>query len=191
MMLGEKIKEIRKKFGFTQEELAEKLNVSRQAVAKWETEAGVPDTENLKALSKLFGTSIDTLLDNKVDIPLMFLHQEINLKDYGKTRGEQYINLLNKNFDESWKIYSLLWDKKTGIVDEVVGVVTNYLSELPEVFGMLKDGQNYFLAVKDNYKLLVDIKNNSLDIKSLNSNINMKKFEFEKKKFSIITEIKR
>lgn len=190
-MLGEKIKEIRKKFGFTQEELAEKLNVSRQAVAKWETENGVPDTENLKALSKLFGTSIDTLLDNKVDIPLMFLHQEINLKDYGKTRAEQYLNLLNKNFDESWKIYSLSWDKKTGIVDEVVGVVTNYLSELPEVFSMLKDGQNYFLAVKDNYKLLVDIKNNSLDIKSLNSNINIKKFEFEKKKFFIITEIQR
>lgn len=45
MELCDKIKEIRSKFGLTQENLAEKLNVSRQAISKWEIGNGVPDTE--------------------------------------------------------------------------------------------------------------------------------------------------
>ena len=64
MNLGEKIKECRKQAGFSQEQLAERLNVSRQAITKWETDAGLPDTENLKELSRIFGISIDYLLDN-------------------------------------------------------------------------------------------------------------------------------
>lgn len=48
MTLGEKIKEARKQAGLTQEQVAEKLMVSRQAVTKWETDKGIPDIENLK-----------------------------------------------------------------------------------------------------------------------------------------------
>lgn len=64
MTLGEKIKEARKQSGLSQEQLSEKLGISRSAVAKWETDKGIPDVENLKALSKLLGVSIDYLLDN-------------------------------------------------------------------------------------------------------------------------------
>ena len=64
MTLGQKLKEIRKKFGLSQEQLAEIINVSRQAITKWETDAGLPDTENLKELSRIFEISIDYLLDN-------------------------------------------------------------------------------------------------------------------------------
>lgn len=64
MDLGNKIKQIRKRFGLTQEVLAEKLNVSRQAIAKWEIGKGMPDVENLQAMSNLFGISIDALLDH-------------------------------------------------------------------------------------------------------------------------------
>ena len=64
MMLGEKIKSIRKSFGFTQEELAEKLNVSRQAITKWENDNGLPDVTNLQELSKVFGLTVDYLLNN-------------------------------------------------------------------------------------------------------------------------------
>ena len=46
MSLGEKIKELRNKFSLSQEQLAEKLNVSRQAITKWEGNSGLPDTEN-------------------------------------------------------------------------------------------------------------------------------------------------
>lgn len=54
--------ELRTKTGLSQEELAEKLYVSRQAVSRWETGETVPNTETLKLLSKLFDVSINTLL---------------------------------------------------------------------------------------------------------------------------------
>lgn len=65
MTFAEKLKTIRKQTGFSQEQLAEKLGVSRQAVTKWETGAGIPDIENIIAISALFGISIDELLSNE------------------------------------------------------------------------------------------------------------------------------
>ncbi len=62
MKFAGKLKALRKKTGFSQEKLAEKLGVSRQAVTKWETENGIPDVDNLIAISKLFDVSIDDLL---------------------------------------------------------------------------------------------------------------------------------
>lgn len=56
------ISELRTKSGFSQEELAGKLYVTRQAVSRWETGETVPNTETLKLLSKLFDVSINTLL---------------------------------------------------------------------------------------------------------------------------------
>ena len=65
MTFAEKIKTIRKQAGMSQEQLAEKLNVSRQAITKWETDAGIPDIENIMAISALFDISIDELLSNE------------------------------------------------------------------------------------------------------------------------------
>lgn len=65
MIFAEKLKFIRKQAGMSQEQLAEKLGVSRQAVTKWETDAGIPDVENLMAISALFDISIDELLSNE------------------------------------------------------------------------------------------------------------------------------
>ena len=66
-MLSVKLKELRKKHALTQEQLAEKLNVSRQAVAKWESGAGMPDIENLKNISLVFHVSTDSLLDVRIE----------------------------------------------------------------------------------------------------------------------------
>lgn len=65
MTFAEKLKCIRKQSGLSQEQLAEKLGVSRQAVTKWETDAGIPDIENIMAISALFDISIDELLSNE------------------------------------------------------------------------------------------------------------------------------
>ncbi|MCM1039342.1 MAG: helix-turn-helix domain-containing protein [Ruminococcus sp.] len=62
MTFAEKLRSLRKQAGMSQENLAEKLGVSRQAVTKWETDAGIPDIENIVAVSELFGVSIDELL---------------------------------------------------------------------------------------------------------------------------------
>ena len=61
-MLNEKIRALRKANNMTQEELAEKICVSRQAITKWETGLGTPDISNIEALAKLFDVSIDQLL---------------------------------------------------------------------------------------------------------------------------------
>lgn len=62
MTLGEKIKKYRQKLGLSQEQLAEKINVSRQAITKWENDSGIPDIDNLISLSKVMGISLDELV---------------------------------------------------------------------------------------------------------------------------------
>ncbi len=62
MQLGKEIKQLRKLSGMTQEQLAEKLNVSRQALSKWENGAGMPDLESAVKISRLFRISLDELL---------------------------------------------------------------------------------------------------------------------------------
>lgn len=65
MTFSEKLKSIRKKAGMSQEKLAEKIGVSRQAITKWETDSVIPDIDNMMALSALFNISLDELLSNE------------------------------------------------------------------------------------------------------------------------------
>ena len=62
--LANKLYELRKTAGFSQEELAEKLQVSRQAISKWERGEALPDTDNLISIAKLYGVSLDELIGN-------------------------------------------------------------------------------------------------------------------------------
>ena len=62
MELGEKLQQLRKTRGMTQEELAEALFVSRTAISKWESGRGYPSIDSLKALSSFFSVSVDDLL---------------------------------------------------------------------------------------------------------------------------------
>lgn len=63
MEFGDKLQELRKQKNLTQEELSERLFVSRTAVSKWESGRGCPSIESLKAIASFFQVSIDTLLD--------------------------------------------------------------------------------------------------------------------------------
>lgn len=64
MKLYEKLVHLRKEKGLTQLELAEAMNVSRQAVSKWESGGAIPSTGNLRGLSDLFGVPVDFLLND-------------------------------------------------------------------------------------------------------------------------------
>lgn len=61
-MLAERIKNLRKEAGLSQEQMAERLGVSRQAVTRWETGLGTPDLDNLVSVADLFGVTVDGLL---------------------------------------------------------------------------------------------------------------------------------
>ena len=65
-MLGEKILNLRKKNGLSQEELGEKINVTRQTISNWELNETSPNPDQLKLLSKVLKVSIDDLLDNDI-----------------------------------------------------------------------------------------------------------------------------
>ncbi len=65
MEFNEKLQELRKQRGLTQDELAEKLFVSRTAISKWESGRGYPNIESLKAISKFFGITVDELLSGE------------------------------------------------------------------------------------------------------------------------------
>lgn len=65
MSIGEKIFQYRKEKKITQEELADKLNVTRQTISKWETEESLPDLDKIAPLCELFGISADELLTDK------------------------------------------------------------------------------------------------------------------------------
>lgn len=62
MTFGEKIYKLRKENGLSQEDLADKLKVSRQSISKWETDCGYPETEKIIKLAKIFNVTIDYLL---------------------------------------------------------------------------------------------------------------------------------
>ena len=66
MEFNNKLYKLRKQKGFSQEELANRLNVSRQTISKWEVGESTPDMENLVAISELFEISLDELVLDKV-----------------------------------------------------------------------------------------------------------------------------
>ena len=68
MILADKIIELRKKNGWSQEELAEKLEVSRQSISKWEGAQSVPDMNRIIKMSEIFGVSTDVLLKDELDL---------------------------------------------------------------------------------------------------------------------------
>lgn len=66
--IADRLIKLRKKHGLSQEELADKLGLSRQAVSKWERAEASPDTDNLICLAKLYGVSLDELLSTDEDV---------------------------------------------------------------------------------------------------------------------------
>ena len=75
MTFSEKIINLRKAHGLSQEDFAEKLNVSRQAISRWENDSALPDALNILQISKLFGVTTDYLLNDDYtsdkDIPVV------------------------------------------------------------------------------------------------------------------------
>jgi len=67
MILADKIIELRKKNGWSQEQLAEQMDISRQSVSKWESGMSIPDLDKIIKMSNLFGVSTDYLLKDEIE----------------------------------------------------------------------------------------------------------------------------
>jgi transcriptional regulator with XRE-family HTH domain len=81
MEFNEKLQELRKSKGLTQEELAEKLYVSRTAISKWESGRGYPNIDSLKEISMFFSVSIDELLSSEKSLFIAEKENKTNIKN--------------------------------------------------------------------------------------------------------------
>lgn len=95
MTLGEKIVNLRSNAGLSQEELAEKVNVSRQSVSKWEVNQALPQIDKVLQLCELFGITTDELLHDKIEFKSQGSSEKKGLKYFGTDgfRGEANVNL--------------------------------------------------------------------------------------------------
>lgn len=86
--IGQTIKKLRKERNLTQDELAEQLNVTAQAVSKWENETGLPDISQIIPLASVFGVSTDILFGiegaSENDEALRIVQKADAIKEYGK-----------------------------------------------------------------------------------------------------------
>ena len=89
MILADKIIELRKKAGFSQEELAEKMGVSRQSVSKWEGALSIPDLDKILLMSEIFGVSTDFLLKDELGEEMPLPKEEISESTFRKVSLEE------------------------------------------------------------------------------------------------------
>ncbi len=186
MLFNEKLKMLRKESGFTQEELAEKLNVSRQAITKWESGEGTPDIENLKLISNLFNTTIDNLIKEEKNVNIENLNKfkfseelEINhTKHFDINLGNfEEVNIL-PNSEETVRIELL--SSKYENLDELFKVKFDDLyNKLDIDVKNNKKIDNIIFNIYLPEKYIEEIELNT-KIKSLNiSNLEISKLEFD------------
>ena len=91
--IADRLVKLRKKYGYSQEELADKLGLSRQAVSKWERAEASPDTDNLICLAKLYGVSLDELLATDEDLDTIVEEQ---VKEEKEEKQDDRVVINNK-----------------------------------------------------------------------------------------------
>lgn len=189
MTLADKLKESRKNAGLTQNELAEKLCVSRQAITKWETGKGIPDIDNLRMISKVLNVSIDFLLDDEATLNETVIREQINLDDYikeGKLRNKKDAVIYAKY--PNAEIIPLLAKKKSTKEQKVFGELLGWLSDAPfgtdEVINQIADMHNaYYLIQQEDKQLFVTVTDEFIESKVLAKNITENKFEIGEYKY--------
>ncbi len=170
MTLGEKIRFARKCCGLSQEQLAEKMCVSRSAIAKWETDKGMPDIENLKMLSRLLNVSVDSLLSDSVDAAPV--RESINLSAYG--RGCEKVKkdrMMRQRFPNA-RICTLLgrpeFTAQNNVLDSTLGFLTPAPFGTSEFMKSIRDIHKDFYLVEQNAdQLFVTVTDDCLEIRPL------------------------
>ena len=185
MTLGEKIKETRKSAGLTQEQIAEKLMVSRQAITKWESDKGIPDVDNLKAISSLLNVSIDYLLDNGQDMYTSVIRETIDLSKYEKNAKAQ---IVMGKYPEA-EVWSLIAKPKLTkgekVIDNVLGFIFDGPFGMPELANELKNvNSSFFLVNKDSKQYFVLVTNEFIESREMIKPMTEKKFEIGEMKFT-------
>ena len=182
MTIGEKIKEARKQCALSQEQLAEKMNVSRSAIAKWETDKGLPDLDNLKLLSSFLNVSIDYLLDDGKAIEEYVTREPYVLSDYGKgSKKKKKDRVIREMFPDA-EIHTLLGKLKLTkgekVIDNLLGFFTDAPFGMPDLINSFKNmDKEFYLVVRDGKQFFVTITDEFIETRRLIKTITAEKFE--------------
>lgn len=181
MTLGEKIRYARKCCGLSQGQLAEKLCVSRSAIAKWETDKGIPDVENLKILSRLLNVSVDSLLDDRADAESTVIRESYHLAAYGRgCKKVKKDRLMREKFPGA-KISTLLGrpelTEEEKIVDSTRGFLTPVPFGTPEFLKSVRDiDKDFYLVEREDDQFFVTVTDEFFEIRPLNQKQTEKMF---------------
>ena len=182
MTLGEKIRYARKICGLSQGQLAEKRCVSRSAIAKWETDKGIPDIENLKMLSRLLRVSVDSLLDDSADAEAAVIRKPIDLSDYGRGCGKVKKNRLMRQQFQDAQICTLMGrpelTAQSANADTTRGILTPAPFGTPEFMKSVRNmDRDYYLVEREEEQLFVTVADEWLEIRALSQKQTEKTFK--------------
>lgn len=175
MNFADKLKKLRKEKGLSQEQLAEKCNVSRQAISKWELGQGYPETERLLILCELFGVDLNYLLLNKKIEPNRsnnnFSYNQFLGKWVNILLNDRHLSLINVAvlaMDDHFIMYN--YKKKNGIIEikHIKTITQEYISKskINRAVQLFNEGTLFYK--KSAYELLmgkpclIRLKNNDL-----------------------------
>lgn len=138
MNFSDRLKEIRKNAGLSQEQLAEKIGVSRQAVTKWETGKGLPDIENIVIIAEIFKTTLDELITanvrEKAHIPDIYTSETVydiertkrfdikigyaeRIKISSDSRGKMRVILRSDTLPNIGELFKIKFDESNNCLD--------------------------------------------------------------------------
>ncbi len=181
MLLNEKLKMLRKEKELTQEELAEKLNVSRQAITKWESGEGIPDINNLKQISIMFNITIDELIKEEKEIQIDNENSFVEEFEIDHTKhfdieinSTEEIELIS-NTDEKVKIEALSIEER---INELIKIkIDNHYNRLDIKINNKLKKSKIKIYIPEKYIDEIELKSK---IRSLNINsIDIVKLEFD------------
>ena len=173
MTFGKKIATLRKRANMTQNDLAVSLNVSRQAITKWENDIGLPDIDNLIKLASLFNTTVDDLINYKVEDIVLEENVVTETIDKQNSKLKNVNNFILQRFNKAESIYQLSRTVKLtfwqNVLDFFIGAGTL------EIADYLKAGLFFsYLVECSGAQYLVLINKNKMLTKRLNQKFNNK-----------------
>lgn len=177
MTLGEKIREARRKCGLSQEQLADKMSVSRSAIAKWETDKGLPDVGNLKLLARLLNTSLDRLLDDAEEVDESVIREKYNLIAYGPgCKKVKKDRVVRERFPNA-KIYTLLARQELTELKRFSDNVTDCHTTVDE---LIKDvNKSFYLIEIDGRQLFVTLTDSFIETRPLEQPLEANSFSID------------
>lgn len=124
--IGQRISKLRKLKGYTQDELAKLLNISRQAISKWEADISVPDMDNFYKLSKIFNISMEELVHGIKNINEKIVNENEIVKEDWEKEIEKQIPQKKNNIDELTFLKRLFFTKKS--ILNIMSTITLFLA---------------------------------------------------------------